>query len=164
MSILQFGHKNPLDVIVDKFKWDYGLVAVFMTWALGPGWEDQKAKEYVWRWNELRGREGYECFKDTGDPEKHFLYMAVCFREKIAREQYALRKGAKFAKPCPCGSHKNFEKCCGDLLEYYVPGEGRYNPEARKPGLLGRVMKLAKKPRPWRRGGLGWYKKGKQHE
>lgn len=157
--ILQYGHRNPLDIIAEKYDWDYDVIAMMMTWAFGKDWVNQKAKDYIWKWNERHGRlNQYESFRDGEDPEKHFLYIAFCFKEKIAREQYALRKNAKFGKDCPCSSGKKFEKCCGDLLEQFKPGEGYTGPPKSKAKLVGDSIRLKKQPSEWRKGGLGWFK------
>lgn len=156
--ILEYGHRNPLDVVAEKYDWDYDVIALMMTWAFGKDWINQKAKDYIWRWNERHGGKGYEIFSMKGQPEAHFLYIAVCFKGVIAREQYALKKGAKFGKSCPCSSGKKFEKCCGELLESFKPGEGYTGPPKAKAKLVGDSVRMNKKPSPWRKGGLGWFK------
>lgn len=119
--ILEHGHRNPIDILVERFNWDYDVVSLCLTWALGEDWIEQKVKDFWWKWNERNADKQKMALTAKTDPEKAIIAIGLLFKQKIALEQLALRKGAKFGKRCTCHSGRNFEKCCGDLLEFYKP-------------------------------------------
>lgn len=130
-KILQYGNANPLDILVNAFNWDYDLVAACMNWALGDNWIEQPVKEFYHRWNERHVSTQKMTLSPRTSPEKAILAIGLLFKQKIAMEQLALRKGAKFGRKCPCHSRRNFEKCCGDLLEFYQPREYKGPPKSK---------------------------------
>lgn len=188
-GIVQEGYRNPMDIMIDALgnemvshkisdativeSFQCGIVEHCLAWAFGPHWMRQKVKDFPDQWNsrhghlyQMKGKVSQIILfgKKNINPERELRIVAKHYVMLYLREAWALQKGAKFGKVCPCGSRRKFEKCCGELVEkHFIEGAKK---DSETKSLLSKGIINLNKPSKFRKNGLGWFKgrKNKQEE